>query len=134
MAHMELKKKRMLTYFIKSAQDIMTAEGMQGITLRKVADGAGYNNATLYNYFDDLDHVVLYACLKYLSLYNNSVAKELKSVIPQKNASMLCGRFSVRFLSHILTHFIRFFLINTVVRLLQSMMNIISYSRKNYLR
>ena len=64
MAHMELKKKRMLTYFIKSAQDIMTAEGMQGITLRKVADGAGYNNATLYNYFDDLDHVVLYACLK----------------------------------------------------------------------
>ena len=75
---MELKKKRMLTYFIKSAQDIMTAEGMQGITLRKVADGAGYNNATLYNYFDDLDHVVLYASLKYLSLYNESVAKELK--------------------------------------------------------
>ena len=64
MAHMELKKKRMLTYFIKSAQDIMTKEGMQGITLRKVADGAGYNNATLYNYFDDLDHVVLYASLK----------------------------------------------------------------------
>ena len=78
MAHMELKKKRMLTYFIKSAQDIMTAEGMQGITLRKVADGAGYNNATLYNYFDDLDHVVLYASLKYLSLYNEAVTNELQ--------------------------------------------------------
>lgn len=78
MAHMELKKKRMLTYFIKSTQDIMTAEGMQGITLRKVADGAGYNNATLYNYFDDLDHVVLYASLKYLSLYNKTIVKELE--------------------------------------------------------
>lgn len=57
----------------------MTKEGMQGITLRKVADGAGYNNATLYNYFEDLDHVVLYASLKYLSLYNEAVARQLSN-------------------------------------------------------
>ena len=73
MANQELKKKRMLTYFIKATQDIMSKEGITGVTLRKVADGAGYNIATLYNYFEDLDHVILYASLKYLSLYNKKV-------------------------------------------------------------
>ena len=79
MANQELKKKRMLTYFIKAAQDIMNKEGIAGVTLRKVADGAGYNNATLYNYFEDLDHVILFASLKYLSLYNKEVEKALKN-------------------------------------------------------
>lgn len=134
MAHMELKKKRMLTYFIKSAQDIMTAEGMQGITLRKVADGAGYNNATLYNYFDDLDHVVLYACLKYLSLYNNSVAKELKKCHTAKERFYVMWQIFCQISFAHPDAFHQIFLINTVVRLLQSVMNIISYSRKNYLR
>ena len=46
MANQELKKKRMLTYFIKATQDIMSKEGITGVTLRKVADGAGYNIAT----------------------------------------------------------------------------------------
>ena len=78
MANQELKKKRMLTYFIKAAQDIMNKEGIAGVTLRKVADGAGYNNATLYNYFEDLDHVILFASLKYLSLYNKKAEKSLK--------------------------------------------------------
>lgn len=81
MANQELKKKRMLTYFIKAAQDIMNKEGIAGVTLRKVADGAGYNNATLYNYFEDLDHVILFASLKYLSLYNKKVEKALKGCI-----------------------------------------------------
>ncbi len=35
----------------------MVKEGMEAITLRKVADLAGYNGATLYNYFKDLDFV-----------------------------------------------------------------------------
>lgn len=78
MANQELKKKRMLTYFIKATQDIMSKEGITGVTLRKVADGAGYNIATLYNYFEDLDHVILYASLKYLSLYNKKVENSLK--------------------------------------------------------
>ena len=78
MANQELKKKRMLTYFIKATQARLSTEGSPGVTLRKVADGAGYNIATLYNYFEDLDHVILYASLKYLSLYNKKVENSLK--------------------------------------------------------
>lgn len=79
MNNKEIKTRRMLSYFIRSAQDIMKEEGICGITLRKVADGAGYNTATIYNYFDDLDHVILFASLKYLQIYNKELDHRLKS-------------------------------------------------------
>ena len=55
----------------------MEAKGIDGITIRNVADKAGYNSATLYLYFNDLDHLILYASLKYLSVYNKEVAEKL---------------------------------------------------------
>lgn len=86
MANQELKKKRMLTYFIKAAQDIMNKEGIAGVTLRKVADGAGYNNATLYNYFEDLDHVILFASLKYFRYIIRKRRSHLRAVpLPGKD-------------------------------------------------
>lgn len=78
MSHSELKKKRILVFFIEAAQEIMLKEGIEAITLRKVADLAGYNGATLYNYFKDLDQLILFASLKYLKLYNLEVVKQLK--------------------------------------------------------
>jgi len=78
LSHSELKKKRMLTFFIEAAQEIMAKDGIEAITLRKVADLAGYNGATLYNYFKDLDQLILYASLKYLKTYNLEVVKQLK--------------------------------------------------------
>ncbi|MDX5609295.1 TetR/AcrR family transcriptional regulator, partial [Clostridioides difficile] len=44
-------------YFIEAAQNIMENEGIENITLRKVADMAGYNSSTLYKYFKNLDHL-----------------------------------------------------------------------------
>ena len=79
MNNKEIKTRRILSYFIRSAQDIMKEEGISGITLRKVADGAGYNTATIYNYFDDLDHVILFASLKYLQIYNKELDLQLKA-------------------------------------------------------
>lgn len=78
MSHKELKKKRILTFFIEAAQDIMTKEGIEAITLRRVADLAGYNAATLYNYFEDLDQLILFASLKHLKMYNLEVVEQIK--------------------------------------------------------
>lgn len=78
MANKELQKKRTLIYFIDAAQKIMEEEGISSVTLRKVAEYAGYNSATLYNYFDDLDQLIMYASLKYLNLYHSSIIKELE--------------------------------------------------------
>lgn len=52
----------------------MECEGMGALTLRKVAKKAGYNSATLYNYFRDLDHLEMYASMKYFQTYNQKLA------------------------------------------------------------
>ncbi len=77
MSNKELQRKRTLIYFIEAAQEIMNEEGISNITIRKVAKRAGYNSATIYNYFDDLDHLILYASLKYLHLYNSDLTVKL---------------------------------------------------------
>ena len=46
-----IQKRRMMGYFIEAASQIIEEEGMEGVTIRKVADIAGYNSATMYNYF-----------------------------------------------------------------------------------
>jgi len=49
---MTIKKRRVMTYFIEAANEIIKEEGINGITIRKVADKAGFNSATIYNYFE----------------------------------------------------------------------------------
>lgn len=63
-------RKRMMAKFIISADDIMQKEGFDKITIRNVAKLAGYNSATLYNYFNDLDHLLFYMSMRYLSEYS----------------------------------------------------------------
>lgn len=59
----------MMSYFIEATNQIIEEEGMAAVTVRKVADIAGYNSATLYNYFTDLEHLAFYASIKYLKDY-----------------------------------------------------------------
>lgn len=64
-----LRQIRTMRYFIDAAQTILNQEGPSGLTIRKVSDLAGYNSATLYSYFENLDHLAFYASLKYLRSY-----------------------------------------------------------------
>ena len=45
----DLQKKRIMIYFIDATNLIIEKEGLDAVTLRKVADLAGYNSATIYN-------------------------------------------------------------------------------------
>lgn len=58
-----------MKYFIEASLEIIETEGIEGVTIRKVADLAGYNSATLYNYFENLEHLLFYSSLKYLRNY-----------------------------------------------------------------
>lgn len=59
----------MYTYFRDAALKIIHEEGIDKVTARKVADLAGYNQATLYSYFENLKHLILFACIDYLGEY-----------------------------------------------------------------
>lgn len=79
----EIQRKRMMSYFIDAADRIIMEEGISGITIRKVADYAGYNSATLYNYFENLDHLVFFAAMRYIKDYALALSDYIK---PAKNA------------------------------------------------
>lgn len=79
MANREKHHRRVLRYFIEAAQLIIQKEGMDAVTIRKVADIAGYNSATLYNYFQDLDQLLVYASLNRLTSYNQKIAEKTRA-------------------------------------------------------
>lgn len=59
----------MMGYFIEATNKIIDQEGIEAVTIRKVSDLAGYNSATIYNYFENIDHLIFFACMKYLKPY-----------------------------------------------------------------
>jgi len=62
----EVQRQRMMTYFIDAAKEILREEGVKGLSARKVGDRAGYSYATIYNYFKDLNELLVYCTFDYL--------------------------------------------------------------------
>ena len=54
-----IKSERIKKYFVDAAKEIIIHNGVEGVSVRKVADLAGYSYATIYNYFDDLNALLL---------------------------------------------------------------------------
>ena len=74
---LSLKQKRMLQYFIEAAQHIIEADGFDNVTIRKISQEAGYNSATIYNYYEDLEHLLQFACMEYLVKYQKKLLESI---------------------------------------------------------
>jgi AcrR family transcriptional regulator len=59
----QIQEQRMKSYFIQAAKDMLKGEGLKSLSVRSVADRAGYSFATLYNYFKDLNELI-FVCVK----------------------------------------------------------------------
>ncbi len=77
---LSLKQKRMLQYFIEAAQHIIDRDGFDNVTIRKISQEAGYNSATIYNYYEDLEHLLQFACVEYLIRYQKKLLKSIASL------------------------------------------------------
>lgn len=75
-----LRRNRIKKYFVCAAKEILNSEGLSAITIRRVAEMAGYNSATLYNYFDDLNHLSFLACMETLEKYNKIVTQRVHGI------------------------------------------------------
>lgn len=75
-----LKAQRVKSYFIQAAKDIILSEGVENVSIRKVADRAGYTFTTIYNYFKDLNEL--------LQEVKNTMIKDvmayMQEAVPQK--------------------------------------------------
>ena len=87
------QRNQIFACFINAASELMENEGMESLTLRRVAKRAGYNSATLYNYFKDLDHLTVYASMKYFEDYNRNLARYLADEQDAFQRFLFMGRF-----------------------------------------
>ena len=73
-----LRQRRIMNYFVEAADEIIRREGLSAVTIRKVADKAGYTSATLYNYFDNLNHLIFIASMTRLVDYYAELNRRVK--------------------------------------------------------
>ena len=92
----EIRKKRTLIYFIEATQALIEEEGIDHLTIRKIAARAGYNSATLYHYFDNLDQLITYASLKHISLYNREFAESVTDDMTERQKFILMWDIFIR--------------------------------------
>ncbi|MFZ2257445.1 MAG: TetR/AcrR family transcriptional regulator [Clostridiaceae bacterium] len=74
----DIQRIRTMSFFVEAVQKIIEEEGIDAVTIRKVSKLAGYNPATLYNYFDNIDYLVGFASIKYLKDYHQSLKDEVE--------------------------------------------------------
>lgn len=65
--------------FIEAAQELIDTEGIELISIRKIADKAGFHNSTLYLYFQNADQLIMLASLKYFQEYSLALEKLSKT-------------------------------------------------------
>ncbi len=59
----EIQEQRMRGYFIEATKSLIQSEGVKSVSVRNIADQAGYSFATMYNYFKDAK-VLIFECVK----------------------------------------------------------------------
>ena len=79
MDKLDIKKRRVIMYFIDATQNLILNEGIENLSIKKIADKAGYNTATIYNYFKDLEELILYSSIDYLKIYLKDLRNEISS-------------------------------------------------------
>ena len=67
MSNKELQEQRMKEYFVQATKEIITAEGIKALSVRSIAEKAGYSFATLYNYFKDVKELIFYCVEEFAS-------------------------------------------------------------------
>ncbi|SFP03051.1 TetR/AcrR family transcriptional regulator [Salibacterium halotolerans] len=84
MKNKEIQMQRMWQYFVDATVEIIDQKGIENVTIREIADKAGYNSATIYNYFQEVSHLIFFAALKYL----NNFIEDLPAYIEKSDNSI----------------------------------------------
>lgn len=63
MTRNQVQRERMRAYFVEAAKELLKGEGLRAVSVRAVAERAGYSYATLYNHFRDVKDLV-FLCVR----------------------------------------------------------------------
>lgn len=95
LSNKDIQRLRTMSYFIDGAKEIIDTEGIEAVSVRKVSKLAGYNPATFYNYFDNIDYLVGFAAIKYLRDYHYSLYEVEKIPDAEKKFLAIWEKFAI---------------------------------------
>lgn len=70
----DTEKRKNAIAFVEATQSLIDAEGLEKISIRKIAEKAGFHNSTIYLYFKDANQLILLASLKHFNEYSRKLA------------------------------------------------------------
>lgn len=80
-----IQRQRKMRHFIEAVDCIISKEGKDAVTVRAVSDLACYNSATLYNYFENVEHLLYYAYIRYMKMIEGRLSCLMKNGDSEKN-------------------------------------------------
>lgn len=69
MTKKEMQRKKIIMRFMDAVHELSREIGVENLTVRNIAEKAGYNSATIYNYFENYDHLIFYVAMKNIKDY-----------------------------------------------------------------
>lgn len=75
MARSAIQTERILHYLVEAAAKLIEQDGIENVSIRKIAKEAGYTSSTIYNYFTEASHLVFFAAMRFISKYIEDIPK-----------------------------------------------------------
>lgn len=72
-----IRHERRKKYFIKAAMELLREGDETQLTAKNIAEKAGYSAASLYDYFDNLDHLIIMSVDEYMAEIGESMDSEM---------------------------------------------------------
>ena len=97
----EIQEQRIKGYFIEATKEMLKGEGLKSISVRNIAERAGYSYTTLYNYFKDLNELI-FLCVKDFqneceSFINEEIKKDIRGTEKIKGITKAYIKYFVQY-------------------------------------
>lgn len=97
----EDQRKQNTILFINTTRQMIDEQGLDKISVRKIAERAGFHNSTIYLYFKDLDQLIMLASMKYFQEYSHMLElQSQKERTPSENFYAIWDFFFVTILKN----------------------------------
>ena len=74
------ERNRITKIFLSSTREIIEQEGVGELSIRRISHKAGFNSATLYLYFEDVDELITLACMGYLEKFCRQASQAISKL------------------------------------------------------
>ena len=92
-----IQEERIRGYFIQAAMEILRGEGIRDLSVRNVAEKAGYSYATLYNYFKDLNALMTACINEFLNEAKVNIASSIQYIPKGKQRIAMINYTYIRY-------------------------------------